>query len=102
MQDTIQNLVKMDREARAKVEQIQKESGEMIQKISQDKEQIYQEYLQRAQHRIQVIRQETEHDKELVCAKVKERFAEASQHLDAIYQENRAHWIDEIFQNCIQ
>ena len=101
MQDMIAQIVEMDEKARRITEQAQQDKLHAEQEIAIRREQIEQEYLERARERLKKIEQT---ERELAIQALKESEAkneEAAKRLDAQYQEKAEQWVQQLFERVI-
>ena len=101
MQDMIAQIVEMDEKARRMTEQAQQDKLHAEQEIAIRREQIEQEYLERARERLKKNEQ-TERELALQALKESEaKNAEAAKRLDAQYQEKAEQWVQQLFERVI-
>lgn len=101
MQDMIAQIVEMDEKARRMTEQAQQDKLHAEQEIAIRREQIEQEYLERARER---LKKNEQTERELAIQALKEseaKNAEAAKRLDAQYQEKAEQWVQQLFERVI-
>lgn len=101
MQDMIAQIVEMDEKARRITEQAQQDKLHAEQEIAIRREQIEQEYLERARER---LKKNEQTERELAIQALKEseaKNAEAAKRLDAQYQEKAEQWVQQLFERVI-
>lgn len=102
MQETIRNLVNLDREARKRVEEIQRSISKQKDQILQNKDAVYQDYLEKAKKRIDKMREEAQQQAEKQEEQVRLKFEASNRRLDEYYQQHKDGWIEEIVRRCIR
>lgn len=101
MQDSIRELVQMDRAARSRMEQIHREGEEARRKIQENRGQVYEQYLEKAQKRVHKIQEATQEQEAALEAQADAEYREAKQSLDRCFQDNRERWVEEIYRRCV-
>lgn len=100
MQETIQTLVMMDKEARELLSTIQTDLILKKDEILKNKDTVYKQYLERAQSRIDKIKSSAADEAEKLDNQSDLRFKRAEEELDAFYQAHRDEWITEVVRRC--
>lgn len=101
MQNLIKEIVEMDREARAITDAAQQEKVNSEKEISERREQIRKEYLEKARHRLALNEPKERESAEAAWKEKERRQQEIAERLDALYQEKGGEWVKAIVDNVI-
>lgn len=101
MQDMLSKIIEMDEKARKINEQAQLDLKNSEEEIGKLKQQIYDDYIERAKDRIEkniaVDKERAEERRE----KFQKQIAATKAQLQKTFDENREKWVDEIFLSVI-
>lgn len=96
MQDLIKQIVEMDRKAREITDAAQLEKVSSEKEVAQKREQIRNDYLERARKRIALNEPNERAAAEADWDEKKKKIAELSEKLDALYTKNGDKWVNSI------
>lgn len=96
MQDLIKQIVEMDRKAREITDAAQLEKVSSEKEVAQKREQIRNDYLERARKRIALNEPNERAAAEADWNEKKKKIAELSEKLDALYTKNGDKWVNSI------
>lgn len=96
MQDLIKQIVEMDRKAREITDAAQLEKVSSEKEVAQKREQIRNDYLERARKRIAMNEPNERAVAEAGWNEKKKKIAELSEKLDALYTKNGDKWVNSI------
>lgn len=96
MQDLIKQIVEMDRKAREITDAAQLEKVSSEKEVAQKREQIRNDYLERARKRIALNEPNEREAAEADWDEKKKKIAELSEKLDALYTKNGDKWVNSI------
>ena len=101
MEDMLAKIVAMDEMARELTEEANKEKATSEQDIAKAKEDVYNNYIEKARKRI-VKNEETERKiAEQKLKEVQQKQKETLEHLEQLYSENCDKWVDDIVDRVI-
>ena len=101
MNHILEDLVKVDQEAQAMVEEAEEYLESTMANMDRMVQEYQQSYAQRAQHRIGIIRDEEGKASQQATADIAKRYDQLMENLEKTYQERHTQWEDELFQKCI-
>ncbi|WP_312692994.1 hypothetical protein [Caproiciproducens sp.] len=96
MQDLIKQIVEMDRKAREITDAAQLEKVSSEKEVAQKREQIRNDYLERARKRIALNEPNERAVAEADWDEKKKKIAELSEKLDVLYTKNGDKWVNSI------
>ncbi len=101
MNDMISKIVEMDEKARDLNDEILESKLDYEKEVAAAKENIINDYLERARNRIQLNTQSERDAAEKALAETRESHAKLEKKLDEIFAANCDRWVDEIFKRVI-
>ncbi len=101
MQDMVKQIVEMDRKAREITDAAQLEKVNSEKEVAKKREEIREEYLDRARKRIALNEPAERAAAEANWEKVKERYVQVSKELDERYAEKGGEWVSSIVARVI-
>ncbi len=101
MQDMVKQIVDMDRKAREITDAAQLEKVQSEKDIAQRREEIRNEYLERARRRIALNEPQEREAAEKAWKVSAEKYQRLSQEMEQAYQENSARWVQELVSRVI-
>ena len=101
MNHILEDLVKVDQEAQAMVEEAEEYLESTMANMDRTVQEYQQSYAQRAQHRIGIIRDEEGKASQQATEDIAKRYDQLMENLEKTYQERHTQWEDELFQKCI-
>ena len=101
MQAIIKQLIELDELAREMIDQAKQQKKELIEHIDQEKAQIEDEYINRADRRMRIISDLEEKNTKKMIQSIQARNEESLAKLQKQYEENHKEWEDAIFRRCI-
>ncbi len=96
MEDMISKIIEMDKKARDLTDQAQKSKVDFEKNIIEKKEQIKNDYLNRAKERIEINKHTAQKQADEQLKKIEEKNSAVIQKLDSSYKENGNKWVDQI------
>ena len=101
MQDLLKKIVEMDAQARKIEQKAKSEKLKSEEEVEQLKEQIYNDYIERAKERIEKnIAVDQQHADEQLRLK-REQTDKAKAEMQKLYDENKERWVDEIVSRAL-
>lgn len=101
MQNMVKQIVDMDRKAREITDAAQLEKVQSEKDIAQRREDIRNEYLERARRRIALNEPQERESAEKAWKVSAEKYQHLSQEMDRAYKENSARWVQELVSRVI-
>lgn len=98
----LENLMEVDRRARAIVEEGEEYLETTIANMERDVAEYKESYAQRARHRVGVVRDQEDEASRQAAEDITNRYHQLMEHLEKTHRENHTGWEDEIFQKCIE
>ena len=100
--DMIKKLIELDKKACKFMDNVKRENEESAKSLDNDKNNMYKNYMQRADNRInkaKIMSAQQEHAKRKLCD---EKFDQISREMAKNYEENRELWVQDLFEKCIE
>lgn len=94
-------ILDIDSKSREITEQAYKDRLDAEKKLVSQKKEIREKYLNRAKHRIEVMKQDTESSNEKKIKVLSENIKIISDKLEQTAKENKQKWVEEIFNRVI-
>jgi predicted ABC-class ATPase len=101
MQDLVKQIVEMDRKARQITEAAQMEKVRSEKEIAERRQQILNDYIERARKRISINEPTERAAAEADWEEKKKKYAELSRKLDELYSQKGDEWVTEIVARVI-
>lgn len=101
MQDIIQKIIEIDKRAQKMTAEAQAARTEAEKTVHQDTNKLRDEYLARARRRIEKTRATEETFEQQSLKEIEEKHAATADSLRAMYEKNRAQWVEQLFQKVI-
>ncbi|CAB1251199.1 Eukaryotic translation initiation factor 3 110 kDa subunit [Ruminococcaceae bacterium BL-6] len=101
MQDMLKKIVEMDQQARKITDAAQLEKIDSEKEVSKKREEIREQYLARARHRIEINRPLEQKAAEEDWEKAKKRNEALAKEMDELYVQKGGEWIDAIVAKVI-
>lgn len=101
MKDLVKQIVEMDRKARQITEAAQMEKVSTEKEIAERRQQILNDYIERARKRISINEPIERAAAEAEWEEKKKRYAELSQKLDELYSQKGDEWVNQIVARVI-
>ncbi len=102
MEKVIKQLIAIDRKASAVVEQAKAEFDLAKQSLGDDKSKMTEEYLQKAQGRIEKLKAENEQAADRIAVSIEQRYQKALEEINTAVEQNRAAWVQQITARCLE
>lgn len=101
MDNLVKRMVDMDKELRNYVQKEQARLQELKDSVQQEDKKVKEEYHEKANKRISVIRQQNEEFIQGKYSQTEERYLNAKKQLESAYEENKERWVSEIVSRCL-
>ncbi len=95
--DMIDQIVAAEHNAKTLVEESRQRQEELSAGVEQEIARLREDYLQRAGHRIEVVKQLEQASAEEAIARLDEKQRQAMERVEAVYEKNRDRWADTLF-----
>ncbi len=96
MENMISKIIEMDKKARDLTDEAQKSKIDFEKNILEKKEQIKNDYLNRAKERIEINKHTAQKKADEQLKAIEEKNSAVIQKLDSKYKENGDKWVDQI------
>lgn len=101
MDAAINQLIDLDKQARRMVEDATQYLNDTLDGIDSQVEQFKKNYVDEAQHRIQLIQEEEGQLADESCRELAQRYDRLREQMDQRFAQNRADWEDQLFRRCL-
>ena len=100
MDAVINQLIDLDKQARKMVEDATVYLNDTLAGIDSQVDQFKKNYVEEAQHRIQLIQQEERDLADDSCRRLADRYRQLQDQMDQRFAAHRQEWEDELFRRC--
>ncbi|WP_249028953.1 V-type proton ATPase subunit G [Tannockella kyphosi] len=101
MNSIIQRLVEIDRQNALRVEEAKKAKDAVHVNLKEQKEELYNQYLQEQTKELEAKRQQAIVENQQLLTKLEEEYTYQLQEMEQTYNENKDTWVKELYNRCI-
>ena len=101
MQDLLKKIIEMDEQARKVEQQAKSEKLKSEEEVEKLREQIYNDYIDRAKARVEKNISVEENRAQEYLKAYAERIDSAKKEMHSVYETNRDQWVDEIVKRSL-
>ena len=101
MNEIIKNLIEIDKQARNMVEDAENYRADVLAKLDQEVAEFKEAYVQRAEQRIGLVREEETRVSGRAEMTAREQVNTMEEDLKKVYETNHTQWEESIYKRCI-
>lgn len=102
MEELIRKIIKVDKEARKRTEESQRQLAASKIKIAERKKELEEKYSASVEEIIELTTEEEKEKAETLMAQTDEKFARADAKLEETFAAGREKWVEELYRRVIE